>query len=146
MSALPWVYDDGGRQAAGFRGTTGDCVCRAIAIATGRPYVEVYHEINALGARERRVKGRSARSHARTGVYIPTIRRYLTGLGWTWHPTMGIGTGTTVHLRSGELPPGRLICSVSKHTVAVIDGVVHDTGDPTRDGKRAVYGYFTPPA
>jgi hypothetical protein len=27
--------------------------------------------------------------------------------------------------------------------MAVIDGVIHDTYDPSRDGKRCVYGYFT---
>src|SRR5262245_46562233 len=29
-----FVYDDGGRAAAGFKGKAGDCVCRAIALAT----------------------------------------------------------------------------------------------------------------
>lgn len=28
-----FVYDDGGRAAAGYKGTTGDCACRAVAIA-----------------------------------------------------------------------------------------------------------------
>jgi hypothetical protein len=55
---------------------------------------------------------------------------------------MGIGTGTTVHLRDGELPMGRLIVACSRHYVAVIDGVIHDTSDPSRDGTRAVYGYY----
>lgn len=32
---MTFVYDDGGRSAAGFKGKTGDCVTRAIAIATG---------------------------------------------------------------------------------------------------------------
>lgn len=37
MTALPWQYDDGGRRAAGFRGTdTRDCVARALAIAMRR--------------------------------------------------------------------------------------------------------------
>lgn len=26
-----FVYDDGGRKAAGYKGTTGDCACRAVA-------------------------------------------------------------------------------------------------------------------
>jgi hypothetical protein len=30
---IPWVYDDGGRADAGFKGKAGDCVARAIAIA-----------------------------------------------------------------------------------------------------------------
>lgn len=38
-----YKHHDGGRAAAGFRGTTGDCVVRAIAIATGRKYKTVYN-------------------------------------------------------------------------------------------------------
>jgi len=30
-----------------------------------------------------------------------------------------------------------------KHTTAVIDGIIHDTYDPSRAGTRCVYGYFT---
>ena len=32
---IDYRYDDGGREAAGYRGKTGDCVVRAIAICTG---------------------------------------------------------------------------------------------------------------
>ena len=32
--------------------------------------------------------------------------------------------------------------SVSKHITAVVDGVIHDTFDPSRDGTRCVYGYW----
>jgi hypothetical protein len=69
-------------------------------------------------------------------------RPYLESLGWRWVPTMGIGQGCKVHLRAEELPPGRLIVKLSKHLVAVIDGVIHDTYDPTRRGTRCVYGFF----
>jgi hypothetical protein len=55
---------------------------------------------------------------------------------------MGIGTGCTIHLRRGELPMGKLIVSVSKHLVAVVDGIVQDTHDCTRSGNRCVYGYW----
>ena len=37
---------------------------------------------------------------------------------------MHIGSGCKVHLRDGELPSGRLVVSVSKHMVAVVDGVI----------------------
>jgi hypothetical protein len=50
--------------------------------------------------------------------------------------------GFKVHLREGELPSARLIVRVSKHVTAVIDGVIHDTADPGRDGWRCVYGYY----
>lgn len=138
---MNYVYDDGGRKAAGYQGTTGDCVCRAIAIATERPYQEIYDLINAFGAKEHKTatKGKSS---ARTGVYKDTIRKVMAHLGWVWVPTMQIGQGCTVHLREGELPMGRLVVSVSKHEVAVIDGVIHDIYDCSRNGTRCVYGYY----
>lgn len=139
---MDFQYNDGGRAAAGYKGSTGDCVVRAIAIATGKPYQTVYDEINALAAKERITKRNKRRSNARNGVGRRTYEKYLVSLGWEWHPTMTIGAGCTVHLRADELPTGRLIVRVSKHMVAVIDGVVHDTYDPTRDDTRCVYGYF----
>jgi len=38
---MDFIYNDGGRVAAGYKGRAGDCVVRAIAIATQRPYQEV---------------------------------------------------------------------------------------------------------
>jgi hypothetical protein len=141
---MRYVFDDGGRSAAGFKGRSGDCVCRSIAIVTGKPYLEVYQEINAIAQTERpnskRRKGK--RSSARDGVFKATMHRYLKDLGYQWVPTMKIGQGCKVHMRQDELPPGRLIVNLSKHTTAVIDGVIHDTHDCSRDGTRCVYGYF----
>lgn len=143
FSELPWVYDDGGRQEAGFKGTAGDCVTRAVAIAAGRPYSEVYQALAAGNARERG-KGSSGRRTAREGIHTDRVwfRRYMEERGFHWVPTMGIGTGCRVHLRAGDLPAGRLVCFLSKHVVAVVDGVVHDLYDPSRGGTRCVYGYY----
>lgn len=132
-----WTYNDGGRAATGRKGTAADCVVRAVAIATGRPYAEVYDEVAALVAKATGTKS------ARNGVPKAVRRQYLAAMGWRWVPTMGIGTGCRVHLRGDELPGGRIIASTSKHLVAVIDGVVQDTHDSTRGGKRCVYGYYT---
>src|SRR5258708_1739013 len=108
-----FVYDDGGRAQAGFKGETRDCVTRAIAIATTLPYKQVYDAVNEAATRERpRTKRRSS---ARSGVQKPTTRKYLASLGWAWVPTMQIGSGCQVHLRADELPPGRLIVLVSRH-------------------------------
>lgn len=139
-----WVKNDGGREAAGYKGTTRDCVCRAIAIATEKPYQEVYDLINEFAKREK-PRGKTKRSHARTGVQKTTIRRIMAHLGWIWVPTMLVGQGCKVHLDGAELPKGRLVVSCSRHTVAVIDGVIHDAYDPSREGKRCVYGYFHKP-
>lgn len=40
--SMPFVVDDGGRAAAGYKGKAGDCVARAIAIAADLPYADVY--------------------------------------------------------------------------------------------------------
>lgn len=143
LTRMNFKYDDGGRAEAGFKGEAGDCVTRAIAIATGKPYQEVYDAINAAAKLEKVGKRMRGRSNARTGVHKPLTRRYMESLGWRWVPTMGVGTGCKVHLRAEELPPGRLLVKVSRHSVAVIDGVIHDTHDCSRDGTRCVYGYFT---
>jgi hypothetical protein len=141
---LPWVRDDGGRAAAGYRGSAGDCVTRAVAIATGQSYQEAYDGISAA-AREYSLGGLRVSGSARGGVPRPVYDAYLKDLGWTWTPVMLIGQGCTVHLRAGELPGGALITRLSRHLCAVIDGTVHDTHDPCRGGQRCVYGYFRPP-
>lgn len=140
---MRYQYDDGGRKAAGFKGETRDCVTRAIAIAAELPYAEVYAAINEAGKGERTGNRKTGKSSARTGVYKATIRRYMESLGWQWTPTMQIGSGCKVHLKADELPAGRLVVSVSKHIVAVVDGVIHDTHDCSRGGTRCVYGYWT---
>lgn len=146
---ITWIEDDGGREAAGFKGKAGDCVARAVAIASGRPYLEVYNRL-AEGNATQRITKRTRKSTtagkrtARSGIY--TKRKwfydYMRELGFEWVPTMKIGQGCKVHLRPDELPCGRLVVSVSRHMVAMIDGVIHDTYDPSRAGMRCVYGYY----
>ena len=44
-SNLELQINDGGRFAAGYKGKTGDCVVRSIAIVTGMSYKRVYNEL-----------------------------------------------------------------------------------------------------
>jgi hypothetical protein len=145
MAPLPVVRRDGGRAAAGYKGAASDCACRAIAIATESDYQMVYDMIIRFAAKYERPSARKRPSHPRTGVHRALMMKIMStrGFGWNWHPTMGIGTGCKVHLAEGELPSGRLITSVSRHYVAVINGIVFDSHDPTRGGTRCVYGYWT---
>lgn len=146
VQVVDWVKDDGGRAAAGYRGTAGDCVTRAAAIVTGRPYQEIYEIVNILGAGEKlRSRNKRRVTTARNGVSKKVTRQLMEYLGGVWTPTMGIGTGCRVHLDPDELPYGRIVASVSKHVVAVIDGRIHDTHDPSREGTRCVYGYWVFP-
>ena len=139
---MDWIYDDGGRADAGYKGKTGDCVCRAFAIAAERPYKEVYDLINEFAKAERKGKRKKGVSNARTGVYKETTKKLAAHYGFRWVPVMQVGSGCTVHLDGKELPKGRIVCKVTKHCVAVIDGVIHDTHDCSRDGNRCVYGYY----
>lgn len=141
-SIMPWVYDDGGRNKSGYKGVTGDCVTRAIAIATNKPYKDIYDLINIYAKSERTGKHKKTLSNARIGVHKYTYDKLLKELGWEWVSTMNIGSGCKVHMTQSELPKGKIIVRLSKHLSAVIDGVTHDTHDPSRGGTRCVYGYY----
>ena len=141
-----YKYNDGGRKEAGFKGEARDCVCRAITIASGRPYQEVYDRLSEGNASQRRSKHQKTKlpKSARNGVSVwrKWFKDYMKELGFEWTATMQIGSGCKVHLKSDELPKGRLVCVVSRHYVSVIDGVINDTHDCSREGTRCVYGYW----
>lgn len=141
---MRFVMDDGGRAAAGFKGSAGDCCARAFAIASGRSYQEVYDIINELAGRERRGTRKRGTSSARSGVHKATAHKLAYALDHLvrWVPCMKIGSGATVHMREDELPKGRIVVSLSKHYAAVVDGVLHDTFEDSRNGTRCVYGYW----
>jgi hypothetical protein len=143
----PWVKSDGGRKAAGYGEAKGDCVARAITIATGKPYAEVFEDLKAGAADHVKrwpnsktagwiKKSRSGGDPA-SGCFDAVSARYLRSIGWQYTRLRG-----RVFLRSGQLPPGRLIVALSRHFVAVIDGVIHDTYDSGGAGKRHVKGYW----
>lgn len=151
MKRMQFVRDDGGREQAGYKGKAGDCVCRAIAIATEQPYEVVYDALNELSLAQKVCRGK--KSSSRTGIGRKIYQKYLESLGWIWVPCMKIGSGCKVHLATGELPLGRLVVRVSRHMTCVLDGVVHDAYDPQRETvffeesgrrivSRCVYGYF----
>lgn len=140
---MKFQCNDGGRAKAGYKGKAGDCVTRSIAIITGLPYQQVYDSMNEGTQTQHKQKGCGARQGISTSS--PWFDRYMEGLGFRWVATMKVGSGCKVHLRDGELPMGRLVIRCSRHLTAVIDGVIHDTYDPSRDGTRCVYGYWILP-
>lgn len=126
-------FDDGGRSKYFAASGVGDCVTRAIAIATGKDYKEVYNAIT-------RIVGYTPRN----GVRKSDTKKVMKHFGGVWHSCMSIGTGCTTHLEDGEIPmEGAIVCQLSKHVVAVLDGVIHDTYDASRNGNRCVYGYWS---
>ena len=141
--------NDGGREKAGFKGGAGDCVVRSIAIAANLSYMQVYEDLRLANERYAQVKNdRLAKrlsikgASPRNGNHRNVFHGYILSKGFEWVPTMKIGAGCQVHLRHDELPSGVLIANASKHLTAIIDGVIHDTHDPSRNGNRCVYGYY----
>lgn len=138
MERLDYNYNDGGRSKYFKAERVGDCVTRAIAIASQRDYKEIYDLINAEEKKARKYKG-----SARNGAYKSNYEKVIKRLGGEWHSCMSIGSGCTTHLRAGEIPmEGRIVCRLSSHLTAVIDGVINDTYDCSREGTRCVYGYW----
>lgn len=126
------VYDDGGRSKYFKASGVSDCVTRAVAIATRKDYKEVYDTIT-------KICGYTPRN----GVKPSDSRKIMKHYNAVWHPLMQIGSGCKHHLCEGEIPmEGTIICRLSKHLVCVINGVIHDTYDASRDGRRCVYGYW----
>ena len=141
MDGPVFCYDDGGRAAAGYRGRARDCAARAIAIATRRPYEEIYRAL----IREAACDARGTRlNHPRTGLRKTTVQRFLSRLGWRWVEAPPAPHRRAISLRFEELPAGRLIVALSTHVCAVIDGVIYDTYDCSRGGRRRPYGYWSP--
>ena len=156
---MEWVYDDGGRSKYYKAEKVGDCVCRAISIATGKDYKEVYDELNAMAKQETPTQlkhhRRGKRSSARSGMFKETWKSYLKSLGWENHSTCQIGQGVSMHLTEDEVPSGTIIVQVAKHLICIKDKVIHDTynssikqyydfaGELCTNDCRAVYGYWT---
>src|SRR5215831_19462276 len=127
---------------------------RAIAIAVGMPYREVHEKLTAAkvpyfyegGDRDlpewsKRVKRRGGvrAFDADHGCWDEVYAPYLEELGWTYVSTKE----KKVRLRADELPKGKLIVSIRRHLVAVIDHVIHDTCGG--NGRVTVRGYWTAP-
>lgn len=139
---LEFNYNSGGREKYFKRENVKDCVCRAITIANDMDYLEVYNMINEYSKKEHKTK-RKGISSARNGVYKETYKKVLENLGWTFVPTMSIGSGCQVHLKANEIPMNKtIIAKVSRHLVCVKNGVINDTYNCSKNGTRCVYGYW----
>ncbi|MDE2802240.1 MAG: hypothetical protein OXK21_05110 [Chloroflexota bacterium] len=133
---IGYRYDDGGRAAAGYRGKTGDCVVRAIAICADDDYRAVYLTMaehmksngyaasgNAYATRERNRKAPRRRGQL-TARRVQD--RVLEAYGFT-----------KVRLPRGERPSyteahrryGDCIVGTTKHLAAIVDGALRDTFD-----------------
>jgi len=127
---MNYVYNDGGRKAAGYKGIAGDCGARAIAIALGMEYKTVYK----LFAEENKNMG-FAKS-ARDGVHKVVMTTVLNRLGWFWVEAPKYSGRKA---KAIDLPAGTYIARQAGHFVAVMNGVPQDTWNSSQ---KMVYGYW----
>ena len=129
---MSFVWDDGGRSACGFVGSTGDCVPRAIAIATGAVYRDVYN-----------ILGRQCEKSPRHGVNTDVAAAYLCEKNWK--RIFGFDRPFEVQ----DLPMGIVIVHIAKkngrgpHFCTLVDHVVRDTWDPSEEDLYVVQSYWT---
>ncbi len=163
MNVIPFKLNDGGYEVAYGRPwphTRGDCVPRAIAIATEQDYTVVYNALRDLNRNvDEWIPGRNTKKRAKLcgrirgsnpcrGTYKEVSHYYLESIGWKQVKLPGWTLAT-------DLPKGRIIGVGMKHKFALIDGVVEDTynsgmtqGVYNRDGDwvepriRKVHSYF----
>lgn len=127
------VNHDGGRRQAGFKKAgVRDCVVRSICLATGSDYRKVYDEVWAV----KRSTDRKTSPSQGVDTKRRAFREYMEEKGWAWVKCSGL------FLRSGQLPKGRLIVGIASHYTCVIDGVIYDTTDCQKAGRRPIDGYW----
>ena len=133
---LRYVYDDGGRKDAGFKGDTGDCAVRAIAIVSGRPYIEVYRTMaaemkaagysasgNAYATRENKRKAPRKRGQL-TAVKVQEKVMRMFGLEKVKLPAGAKPTFAEAHATHGNC-----VARTAKHVAALKDGALRDLWD-----------------
>ena len=132
---MKYKETDGGRKDAGYRGVGGDCVTRAIAIATNMPYRRVRLALTDLCVE---MTGGMYKGVA-NGCPTPVAHKFLTQLGWEAVPT---------EMYINELPKNQPIIACSKrHWAAVINNTVNDDWDSrksrrTKTGWMKLHGYY----
>lgn len=122
LIAIPTVMDDGGRQAAGLRGHTGDCAVRACAIATGVPYKDLYDAFKKKNPGN--VKG--IPNYGR-GTPLSFCHVFLNTRGFEWFPIRQEIGKSSPRFNTASLPMGTIVVSVPRHMVCVVDHVAYDT-------------------
>ena len=135
MLGIIGVIDDGGREKAGYPGKARDCVVRAISIVTKTPYGDVHSALNSACIAHGNI------NVDKVGTPHFITRKYMKMYGGKWTSMSKISKHPT-YLVPSLFPKGRIIAHIRHHVVPIIDGVIHDIGDPVKKGKQKVYGYW----
>lgn len=134
MKKIPFQFNDGGRTAAGFFKSP-DCVVRAIAIAENISYKDA---IKVVRDKLLINKGdyTARQLTAVRGVPQFVTEMIMAGLGYRY-TQLG-----NVRFCKESIPVGRVVVRVRGHVAAVINGVLQDTWDCQKTGRRPLLGYW----
>jgi hypothetical protein len=110
---------------------------RAISIITNIPPTEIISSIKKI-----RDSIPKRKNQCENEKLVKATELYIESLGFEWVACMQIGSGCKVHLIKEELPAGKILAKISGGYIAVIDGIQNDVFDKSRNGRRAVYGYW----
>lgn len=129
---IKYIYDDGGRKEAGFRGGASDCLTRAIAILTKRPYGEVYKEVgdyfDEAGWSRSGARGVFTRRSGRTRNAYTVQKRLIHEFGFIKVPCkLPDGRWPTLTQAWNEF--GDHMFTTTKHIAAIADGALRDCTD-----------------
>lgn len=127
-----YLHSDGGRKDAGFKGKSGDCGVRAVAIACDIGYNEARKRLKEFAA-----KGNQGNKAIARGIYKDDMDAFMRSIGWEWKQAPKFEGRKA---RYSDIP-GRAVLRMARHFAAVVDGVLLDTWDSSR---KMVYGYWGP--
>lgn len=160
---MKFKQNDGGRKKFGFKGTSGDCATRAIAIATKQDYSKVYKKIRLLAKEElflheklsgvdvKKLKTNSyqnSKISPNTGTEISVIKNYLLNYrgGKIWRETtLNISSYESgiLLLNRWDIPEkGTFIISIKNHLTCVVNGILNDTWNCDKNGEAKVISIF----
>ena len=135
---LEFTYSDGGRSNY-FKGEAGDCVVRAISIATEIDYKVIYDKLfdlnkdyiakkNTKLSKKMKSRTRERGGSPRSGNYKKIYHDYLLNNNWRWVSLRKFGSKERTKL--DELTnKGNIIVAVNRHLMCMKNGTVYDTWD-----------------
>lgn len=140
------VHTDGGRQHNNsYSGTAGDCVPRAIAIATGMPYSQVYSRLQNLTNIHNNTSNNNLSRCCEYGTDAKIYHPYLESMGWRYNPGSRLSFGSSQLQQGTVMVLIRFHRSGENHLFTMTNGVAYDTFSPYQRGQQEgynIYGYY----
>ncbi len=111
MPRIPSGYT---QEAVINRGERNDCTVHALAALLGIPYIEAYVKMLELGRKPKR------------GFHWYKVAKHFGLVETPWLHRRRVHSV----VQDPSVKQGRYVVQVPRHVFAIVDGVIHDTGNP----------------